>query len=581
MKHDSNALDMQLQDPPKLKTNTLRVVPLGGLGEVGRNMSVVEMIDPYHEDAPPRILILDCGVLFPSDDEPGVDLILPDFSYIADRLDQVEAICITHGHEDHIGAIPYLLKLRGDIPLVGNEFTLGLVQKKLDEHRINGVHFQVKEGDHLQRGPFALEFLAVNHSIPDALAVLVKTSAGTILDTGDFKMDQLPIDSRITDLRAFAKAGEEGVDLFMVDSTNALNPGFVVSESVVGPEIDKIFSKHNQGVIFATTFASHIHRIQHIVNSALKHRRKIAFLGRSMVRNTEIAAKMDKLQIPEKLKVDLKNARSIPPEQLCIICTGSQGEQLAGLSRMSQGMHPSINITGDDTVIFASSLVPGNEQAVTSLQNRIITLGAKIYSRDNAVVHCSGHANRGELEYIYNVVRPKNVLPIHGEPRHLLENARIAQSTGIDPRDTPTILNGGVLDIFESRAKIVGRIKNGYVFVDGRNVGTVSEEDLVQRRILSEEGFVAVFATVDLDAKKVIVRPRIVAKAVAENDAIFAGLVSKVRKALERAMLEDGIDDLGKLSRVVRRVVGKWVSRELRRSPMILPMVNAASETLV
>lgn len=581
MKYNPNALDMQLQDPPKLKPNTLRVVPLGGLGEVGRNMSVVEMIDPYHLDAPPRILILDCGVLFPGDDEPGVDLILPDFSYIAERLDKVEAICVTHGHEDHIGAIPYLLKLRPDIPLVGTQFTLGLVQKKLDEHRIKGVHFQVKEGDFLQRGPFGLEFLPVNHSIPDALAVLVKTAAGTLLDTGDFKMDQLPLDSRITDLRAFAKAGSDGLDLFMVDSTNALNPGFVVSESVVGPEIDKIFSKHTSGVIFATTFASHIHRIQHIVNSALKHRRKIAFLGRSMLRNTEIAAQMDKLHIPEKLKIDLRNARSVPPEQLCIICTGSQGEQLAGLSRMSQGLHPSMNITDQDTVIFASSLVPGNEQSVTALQNRIITLGAKIYSRDNAVVHCSGHANRGELEYIYNVVRPRNVLPIHGEPRHLLENARIAQSTGLDAQNTPIILNGGVLDIFEGEARIVGRIKNGYVFVDGRNVGTVSDEDLEHRRILSEEGFIAVFATVDVDARKVIARPKIIAKAVAENDAIFVGLVPKVRKALERAMQEEGINELGKLSRVVRRVVGKWVSRELRRSPMILPMVNSAQETLV
>jgi ribonuclease J len=570
--------------PPKpLAKNTLRIVPLGGLGEVGRNMSAVEFIDPIRDggNGKPRILLMDCGVLFPGDDEPGVDLILPDFSYIADRLDQVEALCITHGHEDHIGAIPYLLKLRPDIPVVGTEFTIELIKKKLDWHRIKPNAIYVKEETNVRFGPFEVEFLPVNHSIPDALAVFVRTAAGNILNTGDFKMDQQPLDGRLTDLRAFAKAGALGVDLFMVDSTNAHIPGFVLSESEVGKEIDKIFSSASEGMIIACTFASHVHRVQHIFNAAMRTGRKVALVGRSMVNNMDIAMTLGKLDAHRDILIDLKDVKSLPPERVVVMCTGSQGEELAALSRMARMEHPQVSISPGDTVLFASSLVPGNEKSVTALKNKLIALGANIYSKDNAKVHCSGHACEGELRYIYNIVRPNNVLPIHGENMHLVANALIAQSTGLDAKNVPLILSGGVVDVHNHQASIAGYVENGYVFVDGKNVGGITDDDLEHRRVLSQEGFIAVTVTVDLDAKSVITKPKVVAKGVAEDFSAYYELPGKVRREVEKAMFDTDDVSIDALTRIVRRTTGRWVAKNLRRSPMILPIVSNKQQTMV
>src|SRR5450830_1212567 len=394
----------ELGTPPALAAGALRVVALGGLGEVGRNMSVLEFKG--------RLLVIDCGVLFPEDHQPGVDLILPDFEYISDRLADIDAIVLTHGHEDHIGAVPYLLRLRSDIPLVGSELTLAFVEAKLQEHRITPITLTVKEGQTERFGAFECEFVAVNHSIPDALAVAVRTGAGTVLHTGDFKMDQLPLDGRITDLRAFARLGEEGVDLFMVDSTNAEVPGFTTHEIEIGPVLDQLFESAEKRVIVAS-FASHVHRVQQVLDAAHTHRRKVAMVGRSMVRNMGIAAELGYLTVPEDVLVDVKAVDDLPPDEVVLMCTGSQGEPMAALSRMANRDHR-IEVGRGDTVILASSMIPGNEAAVFRVINGLTRMGAKVVHQGSARVHVSGHASAGELLYCYNIIRPRNVMPVHG-----------------------------------------------------------------------------------------------------------------------------------------------------------------------
>ena len=417
----------ELSAPPELAPGGLRVIPLGGLGEVGRNMTVFEYDG--------RLLIVDCGVLFPEENHPGVDLILPDFEPIRDRLDDIEALVLTHGHEDHIGATPFLLRERGDIPLVGSELTLALLDSKLREHRLREtIHHKVREGDRLTLGPFDLEFVAVNHSIPDALAVAIRTGAGLVLHTGDFKLDQLPLDGRITDLRAFARLGEEGVDLFMVDSTNAEVPGFTTSEQEIAPVLERVFHESRQRIIVAC-FASHVHRVQQILDAAVEHDRKVAYVGRSMVRNMAIARDLGYLTVPPGTLVDAKELTGLAPERQVLVSTGSQGEPLSALSRIAQRNHHFVHIESGDTVVLASSLIPGNENAVYRVINGLARWGANVVHKGNALVHVSGHASAGELLYCYNIVRPRNVLPVHGEIRHLLANGALARKSGVRGRE--------------------------------------------------------------------------------------------------------------------------------------------------
>ncbi|NTW42143.1 MAG: ribonuclease J, partial [Cellulomonadaceae bacterium] len=411
----------ELSLPPALAPGVLRIVALGGLGEIGRNMAVLE-IDG-------RLLVIDCGVLFPEDHQPGVDLILPDFEHIADRLGDVEALVLTHGHEDHIGAVPYLLRLRPDIPVIGSQLTLAFVEAKLKEHRITPYSYPVREGQVERFGPFECEFIAVNHSIPDALAVAVRTAGGTVLHTGDFKMDQLPLDGRVTDLRAFARLGEEGVDLFMVDSTNAEVPGFTTHERDIGPVLDSLFAAADQRIVVAS-FASHVHRVQQVLDAAHAHQRKVALVGRSMVRNMTIAADLGYLTVPQGILVDARVVDNLPPHEVVLMCTGSQGEPMAALARMANRDHP-VQVGHGDTVVMASSLIPGNENAVYRVINGLMRLGASVVHQGNARVHVSGHASAGELMYCYNILRPRNVLPIHGEVRHLVANGAVAVRTGI------------------------------------------------------------------------------------------------------------------------------------------------------
>lgn len=558
----NNALTQELGPPPKMDPEAVRIVALGGLGEVGRNMTVFE----YHG----KILIVDAGVLFPEEEQPGVDLILPDFSYLDDRLDDIVGLVLTHGHEDHIGAVPYLLKRKPDIPILGSKLTIALIEAKLKEHRIKPITRVVAAGDTDQLGPFDLEFVAVNHSIPDALAVFIRTGTGNILHTGDFKMDQLPLDGRITDLRAFARLGEEGVDLFMTDSTNAEVPGFTALEKDIGPVLENLFG-HAERRIIVASFSSHVHRVQQVLNAASAHGRKVALVGRSMVRNMKIAADLGYLDVPKGVLIDIKDVDDLPDDQVVLMCTGSQGEPMAALSRMANRNHR-IEVGDGDTVILASSLIPGNENSVFKVINGLMKLGAKVISKADAKVHVSGHASGGELLYCYNIVKPRGVMPVHGEWRHLLANARHAEATGIDPDNIVLADDGWVVDLKDGHAEVVGAVDCNYVFVDGSSVGEITEADLKDRLVLAGEGFVTIFLAVNSQTKTLIAGPEIHARGVAENDSVFDSIIPKVTKAVEEA-LESGTTDQYQLQQVVRRTVGRWVSSKLRRKPMIVPMV--------
>ncbi|HSN06574.1 MAG TPA: ribonuclease J [Candidatus Angelobacter sp.] len=555
----------QLGVPPELPRNALRVVPLGGLGDIGRNMTVFEHAS--------RLLVVDCGVLFPEDAQPGVDLILPDFDLIRNRLAAVEAIVLTHAHEDHIGAVPYLLRERQDIPVYGSRLTLALLEAKLKEHRIKATTIEVVEGETATVGPFELEFVAVNHSIPDAFAVFIATPAGTVLHTGDFKMDQLPLDGRITDLRSFARLGERGVDLFLVDSTNAEVPGFVASERELEPALDRVFT-NAKGRIVVASFASHVHRIQQIIDVAHRHHRKIAFFGRSMVRNMGVASDLGYLTIPGGVLVASDQLTDLPDDQVVLICTGSQGEPMAALSRIANNDHQ-IKVGVGDTVVLASSLIPGNENAVSRVINGLTRLGAKVVHKGNAMVHVSGHAAAGELLYCYNIVKPRNVMPVHGEPRHLKANAELALATGIPAERILLTLDGGVVDLVDGRATVVGAVPCGYVYVDGASVGDLTETSLKDRRVLGTEGFVTCFVVVDSVDGKVTAGPEIQARGFVEDDAAFDDVLPMIKAAVEDA-LRQGTSDQFALQQVVRRVLGRWVNAQHRRKPMIVPVVVEA-----
>ena len=550
-----------LGTPSKLADGGLRIVALGGISEIGRNMTVYETNG--------KLLIIDCGVLFPEDNQPGIDLILPDFSYIRDRLDDVVGLFLTHGHEDHIGAVPYLLRERGDIPVYGSALTIALIAAKCKEHRISPLTHEVREGNREDVGPFELEFIAVNHSIPDALAVAVHTKAGTVLHTGDFKMDQLPLDGRITDLRTFARLGEEGVDLFLVDSTNADVPGFTPSEREIMPALNRVIASTKRRVIVAS-FSSHVHRVQQVIDTAAIHNRKVAFIGRSMIRNMMIAQDMGYLSVPSGILFDARELDNYD-DRVVLICTGSQGEPMAALSRMANGDHQ-IRVGDGDTVILASSLIPGNENSVFRVINELTRFGAKVVHKANAMVHVSGHAAAGELLYCYNIVKPKYVLPVHGEWRHLKANAEIAIQAGVPRENAFIIENGIVVDLINHEAQVVGSVPCGFVYVDGHSIGDITESSLKDRRILGEEGFISVIVVIESQTGKIVAGPDIHARGFNEDEALFDEVRGQIEKALTAAVA-DGVNGTHQLSQVVRRTIGSWVGQKHRRRPMIVPVV--------
>ncbi len=555
----------ELRTPPPLQPGTLRVTPLGGLGDVGRNSASFE-IDG-------EMVLVDCGVLFPEDRHPGVDLILPALDLLSDRLGDIRALVLTHGHEDHIGAVPYLLKQRADIPVYGSKLTLALVASKLKEHRIRGYRLiEVKEGEQHRVGNFELEFFAVNHSIPDGLAVALRTSAGTVLHTGDFKMDQLPLDGRITDLRGFARLADEGVDLFMPDSTNAETPGFTPLEKDIEPSIARVFDQADRKLIVAC-FASHVHRVQQVLNLAVKHGRKVAYVGRSMVRNMATARDLGYLHVPANVLIEMKDIDRYRDDEVVIISTGSQGEPLAALSRIANREHPVIELGPGDIVLLASSLIPGNENSVYRVINGLTKLGAQVVHKGNAFVHVSGHASAGELLYCYNILKPRNVMPVHGEIRHLIANAKLAISTGVPAENAVVCEDGDVVDLVDGRARKVGRVDASYIFVDGSIVGDITES-ISDRLILGEEGFISVVAVVNLHTRSVIGALDINARGFAEDPSVFDAVREQILADLQQA-LDDGVDDVYRLQQVIRRTIGAWVSRRLRRRPMIVPVVVA------
>jgi ribonuclease J len=550
-----------LPNPAPLRPGVLRIVPLGGIGEIGRNMTVFE-IDG-------KLLIVDVGVLFPEEHQPGVDVILPDFGYIENRLADVVGIVLTHGHEDHIGGVPYLLRLREDIPIIGSALTLAFVEAKLKEHRIEPYTLTVSEGQREQLAGFNLEFIAVNHSIPDALAVVIRTKGGSVLHTGDFKMDQLPLDGRLTDLRSFARVGEEGLDLFLCDSTNADVPGFTPLEKDIGPVIESVMAKSRRRVIVAS-FSSHVHRVQQVIDAAVANNRKVALVGRSMVRNMQIATELGYLKVPDGVLIDSKHANDIPENELVYMSTGSQGEPMAALARMANLEHE-IAVGQGDTVILASSLIPGNENAVYRVIDSLTKLGANVVHKGNAKVHVSGHAAAGELLYCYNILKPKNVMPVHGEYRHLIANGRLAEQTGVPHERVLITEDGWVVDLENGIAEVVGAVECGLLYVDGKTVGKITEDDLKDRRVLAQEGFISIFCVVDANGR-VIVGPEIRARAFAEEDHVFDDVRPMIESALAEAAGE-GVRDTHALQQVIRRTIGTWVNRRHRRRPMIIPVV--------
>ena len=550
-----------LNKPGALIPGGLRIVALGGISEIGRNMTVFETDG--------KLLIVDCGVLFPEDNQPGIDLILPDFSYIRDRLDDVVGIFLTHGHEDHIGAVPYLLRERVDIPLYGSPLTIALITAKCKEHRIGPITHEVREGNRFTLEGFDLECVAVNHSIPDALAVAIRTKAGMVLATGDFKMDQLPLDGRTTDLATFARLGDEGVDIFMADSTNADIPGFTPAEREIMPALHRVIASTKRRVVVAS-FSSHVHRVQQVIDVAHAHGRWVCFIGRSMVRNMKIAEDMGYLKVPSGVVIELKDLESYG-DNVVLISTGSQGEPMAALSRMANGDHQ-IRVGEGDTVILASSLIPGNENSVYRIINELTRQGANVVHKANAFVHVSGHAAAGELLYCYNIVKPKYAMPIHGEWRHLKANAELAIQAGVPRQNTFLAENGIVVDLVNHEAEIAGAIPVGFVYVDGQSIGDITEDSLKDRRILGEEGFISVIVVIDSQSGKIVAGPDIHARGFNEDVALFDEVRGDIEKALAHAV-STGTNGTHQLSQVVRRTIGSWVGQKHRRKPMIVPVV--------
>jgi ribonuclease J len=557
-----------LGEPPALSEETVRLVALGGISEIGRNMTVFEY---RPKGGPSRLLVVDCGMLLGKTNSPGVDVTLPDWSYFQDRLDDIDAIVLTHGHEDHIGALPYLLRSRADIPLIGSRLTLALIAAKLGQHQIRPDLRRVIEGDRTQVGPWDLQFYAVNHSIPDAMAVAIRVGEQTILHTGDFKMDQTPLDGRLTDLSGFARLGDEGVDLLLADSTNAEVPGFIPSERDVGRVVADVISKARGRVILAC-FASHVHRVQQVIDAAVASGRQVALVGRSMVRNMQIARELGLLKVADGVIVDLKVADELPSNRILYVSTGSQGEPLSALSRMANRDHQSIRVVPDDTIVLASSLIPGNENAVGTVINGLSRLGATVVHKSTALVHVSGHAPAGELRYLINAVRPRNHMPVHGEWRHLRAHAAIARSTGIDDEHIMLAENGTVVDLHDGVARITGTIPVGYVYVDGLSVGDIGDAALKDRRILGEEGFISVLVAVDLQAGKVVFGPEITARGFTDDPTTLDPIRKELIEMVERSVAE-GVRDTQALEHMVRRAVGRWVDQTYRRRPMLMPMV--------
>ncbi|RNL21773.1 RNase J family beta-CASP ribonuclease [Slackia faecicanis] len=473
----------------------LKIIPLGGLDAIGKNMTVFECGDD--------MLLVDAGLMFPDDDHPGIDLILPDYTYVLENEHKLRGIIITHGHEDHTGSLPYLMKdLSRKVPIYGTKMTLGLIEGKFNEHRVKAKLAEIKAGDEIKLGGFIVDFFAVNHSIPGAVGVFMQSAAGNVLHTGDFKLDQSPIDGVHTDFGALARFSKMGVDLMMSDSTNAQNPNFTPSEAEVGRTLRRIIENAKGRVIIAS-FASHIHRLQQIADAAVANGRKVVVTGRSMVQNTDIARRLGYLKIQDVDLIDAYDLKGTPPEKVVIMCTGSQGEPLSALARIANGEHRTIQIDQGDTVIISATPVPGNEKAVTRVVNSLAKIGCEVYDKKRAMVHVSGHAGAEELKLVLSIVQPKHFMPVHGESTHLRAHARLAEATGVDPRKIFLCENGDTLELSEAGVRFGEPVESGIVYVDGLSVGDTSRDVLDERQALSNYGIATIAAAVNVRKKQI------------------------------------------------------------------------------
>ena len=549
------------------KQNRLRVIPLGGLDGIGKNMTVIE----YGTD----MMIVDAGLMFPDDDHPGIDLILPDYSYVLKNKDRLRGIIITHGHEDHTGALPYLLKeLERPVPVLGTKLTLGLVKNKLEEHKIKRPKLrEIRAGGHVTLGGFGIDFFAVNHSIPDGVGLFIRTAVGSILHTGDFKLDQTPIDGRLTDYGALAKFGKAGVTLLMSDSTGAENKGFCRSEAEVGRALRETIAGAEQRVLVAS-FASHIHRLQQVCDAATAAGRKIVVTGRSMVNNTKVARELGYLNIDSDDIVDAYDSHGLPPEKVVILCTGSQGEPLSALARMANGDHKTVQVEKGDTVIISASPVPGNEKAVSRVINRLSKAGCNVVHKGNADVHVSGHASAEELKLMLNLTKPDFFVPIHGETRHLAAHAKLAQAVGIHEENVFILDNGDCLEIDEEYAQLGDRVPSGVVYVDGVTVGDVGQIILRDRQHMSQDGFVSVVIAIDTRTGKVAGEPQVITRGIVmdEDSEMMADLKARLTKALTKTGRE-GVTDSAVVKRAVRESISQFVWERTKSRPMIVPVV--------
>ncbi|GBG54809.1 ribonuclease J [Sporomusaceae bacterium FL31] len=545
----------------------IQIIPLGGLGEIGKNMTIIRFGD--------EIIIIDCGLMFPEDDMLGIDLVIPDITYLLENKDFVKAIILTHGHEDHIGALPYVLKQLHVPAVYGTQLTLGILEGRLKENNVTNSNLvSIKPGDHIQIGPFNLGFIHVSHSIADSIGLYIKTPIGTIVHTGDFKLDQTPVDSRVTDFHKFAELGDQGVLVLLADSTNAERPGYTKSEKSVGLTFDETFRIARERIVIAT-FSSNIHRIQQAVDMACKFKRKVAVLGRSMVNVVNIALDLGYLTIPDGVLIDIDEINNYPANAIVIVTTGSQGEPMSALTKMAMSDHRKVEIMPGDTVIISATPIPGNEKLVSRTIDYLLRQGAEVIYEKTSGVHVSGHASQEELKLIHNLLRPKFFIPVHGEYRHLKKHAKLAQELGLPKENIFIAENGQVLEFTPDKGSIIGKITAGNIFVDGLGVGDVGNIVLRDRRQLSQDGILIVVVTMDKQSGCVISGPDIVSRGfvyVRESEQLMEEAKDKVRVALEKCEL-NSITEWAAIKSNVRDTLGKYLYEQTRRRPMILPII--------
>ena len=547
-------------------SNKLNIIPLGGLGEIGKNMTAFR----YGND----IILIDAGLMFPEDDMLGIDLVIPDITYLVENQDKLKGIFLTHGHEDHIGALPFILK-QLDVPVYGTALTLGILEGRLEEAGVSTANLNViKSGDRVRAGVFKLEFMRVNHSIPDAIGMAIHTPVGLIVHTGDFKIDQTPVDGQVMELNRFAEYGDRGVLLMMADSTNAERPGYTQSEKFVGETFDNEF-RHARHRIIVATFSSNVHRIQQICDTAVKFRRKVAVMGRSMVNVVNISLKLDYLKVPEGLLIDIDDIRNYSNDQIVVICTGSQGEPMSALTRMSMGENRKVQIVPGDTVIISAAPIPGNEKMVSNTINHLYMLGAEVvYEKANGV-HVSGHASQEELKLMHHLVRPKFFMPVHGEYRHLVKHARLAESLGMDPKNIMIAENGSVVELSRDKICINGKVMAGKVLIDGLGVGDVGNIVLRDRRQLSQDGIMIVVVGVDSATNQIVSGPDIVSRGfvyVREAEDLMVEAKGRVQDALDKCE-ERNHTEWSTLKVAIRDSLGRFLFEKTRRRPMIIPII--------